>query len=91
MVGSDRPAHALRVVEVVSGSPASSSGLNPGDLILAVGGVPLGDAQSLQRLLFEDSIGARLEITVLRNGALVDAVAVPCRAHRLSLVGVILA
>jgi S1-C subfamily serine protease len=68
---------ALRVVEVVAGSPASSSGLHPGDLILAAGGAPLGDAQSLQRLLFEESIGTRLEITVLRNGALVDAVAVP--------------
>jgi len=68
---------ALRVVEVVPGSPASSSGLHPGDLILAVAGVPLGDAQSLQRLLFEESIGTRLEITVLRSGALVDAVAVP--------------
>jgi S1-C subfamily serine protease len=68
---------ALRVVEVVGGSPASSSGLHAGDLILAVGGEPLRDAQSLQRLLFEESIGARLEITVLRNGALVDAVAVP--------------
>jgi S1-C subfamily serine protease len=68
---------ALRVVEVVAGSPASSSGLHPGDLILAVGGAPLRDAQSLQRLLFEESIDTRLEITVLRNGALVDAVAVP--------------
>ncbi len=68
---------ALRVVEVVAASPAAASGLHPGDLILAVGGAPLGDAQSLQRLLFEDSIGSRLEITVLRNGALVDAVAVP--------------
>ena len=68
---------ALRVVEVISGSPASSSGLRPGDLILAVSGTPLGDAQSLQRLLFEESIGARMEITVLRNGALVDAVAFP--------------
>jgi S1-C subfamily serine protease len=68
---------ALRVVEVVSGSPASSSGLRAGDLILAVAGAPLGDAQSLQRQLFEESIGQRMEITVLRNGALVDAVAVP--------------
>ena len=68
---------ALRVVEVIAGSPASSSGLRPGDLILAVSGTPLGDAQSLQRLLFEESIGARMEITVLRNGALVDAVAFP--------------
>lgn len=68
---------ALRVVEVVAGSPASFSGLKPGDLILAVEGAPLRDAQSLQRLLFEESIDKRLEITVLRNGALVDAVAVP--------------
>jgi S1-C subfamily serine protease len=68
---------ALRVVEVVTGSPAASSGLVAGDRVLAVAGVPLGDAQSLQRLLFEESIGMRMEITVLRNGALVDAVAVP--------------
>jgi S1-C subfamily serine protease len=68
---------ALRVVEVVGGSPAEASGLRPGDLILAVDGVPLGDAQSLQRQLFESAIGRRTEITVLRNGALVDAVAVP--------------
>lgn len=68
---------ALRVVEVVAGSPAASSGLRAGDLVLAVAGAPLGDAQSLQRLLFEESIGERMEITVLRNGALVDAVAVP--------------
>jgi S1-C subfamily serine protease len=68
---------ALRVVEVVGGSPAEDSGLRVGDLVLAVDGAPLGDAQSLQRRLFEDAIGRRTEITVLRNGALVDAVAMP--------------
>ena len=68
---------ALRVVEVVQGSPAASSGLRAGDIILAVSGAPLGDAHSLQRLMFEESLGARTEITVLRNGALVDAVAIP--------------
>ncbi len=68
---------ALRVAEVVAGSPAAASGLRAGDLVLAVGGTPLGDAQSLQRLLFEEAIGTRMEITVLRNGALVDAVTVP--------------
>jgi hypothetical protein len=31
----------------------------------------------LQKRLFSDAIGQRMEITVLRNGALVDAVAVP--------------
>ena len=64
-------------MEVVEGSPAASSGLRAGDLVLAVARTPLGDAQSLQRLMFEESIGARMEITVLRNGALVDTVAVP--------------
>ena len=68
---------ALRVVEVVEGSPAAASGLRAGDLVLAVSGTPLGDAQSLQRLMFEESIGTRMEITVIRNGALVDAVVVP--------------
>ncbi len=68
---------ALRVAEVVTGSPAALSGLRSGDLVLAVDGQPLGDAQSLQRLMFEDAIGKRTEITVLRNGALVDAVAEP--------------
>lgn len=64
-------------MEVVSGSPADRSGLQVGDVILAVDGTPLGNAQSLQRLLFDSAIGRRTEITVLRNGALVDAVAVP--------------
>ena len=68
---------ALRVVEVVGGSPADASGLHPGDLVLAVNGTPLGDAQSLQRLLLDDAIGSRTEVTVLRNGALVDVVARP--------------
>jgi S1-C subfamily serine protease len=68
---------ALRVAEVVTGSPAAVSGLRAGDMVLAVDGQPLGDAQSLQRLLFEESIGRRMEITVLRSGAMVDAVAVP--------------
>jgi S1-C subfamily serine protease len=68
---------ALRVVEAVADSPAAASGLHAGDVVLAVDGVSLDDAQSLQRRLFADAIGRRMEITVLRNGALVDAVVEP--------------
>ncbi|HYJ68511.1 MAG TPA: trypsin-like peptidase domain-containing protein [Nocardioidaceae bacterium] len=68
---------ALRVAEVVSGSPAEAAGLQAGDLLLAVDGEPLRDAQSLQRLMFDDAIGRRTEVTALRNGALVDVVATP--------------
>ncbi len=68
---------ALRVVEVVSGSPAERAGLRPGDLLLAVAGAPMRGAQDLQRLMFADAIGHPIELTVLRNGAMVDVIAVP--------------
>ena len=65
------------MVEVVEHSPAAVSGLHAGDMVLAVDGTPLGTAGSLQRLLLDDAIGSRVEITVIRNGALVDVVAEP--------------
>ncbi|GAA3467801.1 S1C family serine protease [Nonomuraea roseola] len=68
---------ALRVVEVVSGSPAARAGLRSGDLVVNAGRSPVGDAQSLQRLTFADAIGRPLPITVLRNGALVDVITEP--------------
>jgi S1-C subfamily serine protease len=68
---------ALRVVEVIAGSPAALAGLRPGDLVLAVDGSTLRDAQSLQRQLFTDAIGRRTEITAIRNDALVDVIAHP--------------
>jgi len=68
---------ALRVVEVVDGSPAARSGLKAGDLVLSAGRQPVSDAQSLQRLLFADAIGEPLPVTVLRGEAMVDVIAVP--------------
>lgn len=43
----------------------------------AVAGEPIGSTTALQRAMVEDAIGRRLEITVWRNGALVDVIAVP--------------
>jgi S1-C subfamily serine protease len=68
---------ALRVVEVMPGSPAGLAGLRAGDLVLSAGRHPVGDAQSLQRLMFAEAIGQPLPITVHRNGALVDVIAEP--------------
>lgn len=67
----------LRIVDVVAGAPADRSGLKRGDLVLEAGRTPVADAQSLQRLLFTEAIGRPLPMTVLRNGAMVDVVAVP--------------
>jgi serine protease Do len=67
----------LRLVEVVLGSPAAKAGLRNGDLVLTVGRKQITDAQSIQRLLFGEAIGAPLPITALRNGAMVDVIAIP--------------
>jgi serine protease Do len=67
----------LRLAEVISGSPAAQAGLRAGDLVLDVGRQPVQDAQGIQRQLFGDAVGVPLPVTVLRNGAMVDVVAVP--------------
>ncbi|MGY1620953.1 S1C family serine protease [Geodermatophilus sp. SYSU D00965] len=67
----------LRVVDVVPGSPADRAGLKAGDLVLEAGRRPVAEAQSLQRLLFEEAIGRALPVTVYRRGAMVDVITVP--------------
>jgi S1-C subfamily serine protease len=62
---------------VIGGSPAARAGLRAGDLVLDVGRRPVQDAQGIQRQLFGDAIGVPLPVTVLRNGAMVDVIAVP--------------
>jgi len=74
--------NGLRVVEVVTGSPADHAGLTAGDLLITAGRVPVVDAQSLQRLLFDDAIGRPLPITVWRRGAMVDVITTPTDISR---------
>jgi S1-C subfamily serine protease len=67
----------LRVASVVAAGPGDRAGLRNGDLLLTVDGHEVATAQDLQRLMFADTIGRRLAITVMRNGALVDVIAEP--------------
>jgi len=67
----------LRVAQVVDGSPAEQAGLRRGDVVLSVDGQEIATSTAIQKLMVEHAIGRRLEITVWRNGALVDVVAVP--------------
>ena len=69
--------NGLRLAEVIPDSPAARAGLRAGDLVLDVGRRAVQDAQGIQRQLFGDAIGVPLPVTVLRNGAMVDVVAVP--------------
>jgi S1-C subfamily serine protease len=72
----------LRIIEVVPGGPADQAGLKAGDLVLSAGREPVAEAESLQRLLFADAIGEPLPLTVFRNGAMVDVIAVPGELER---------
>ncbi|MFE3445632.1 S1C family serine protease [Nocardia sp. NPDC059180] len=67
----------VRIVEVIGGGPADHAGLRRGDLVLSVARTEVRDAQGIQRQLFADAIGSHLPVTVLRNGAMVDVIAVP--------------
>jgi S1-C subfamily serine protease len=67
----------LRIAQVVPGSPAANAGLHDGDLVVAFGSERRPTSTTLQRLMVADAIGKPLEITVWRNGALVDVIAVP--------------
>jgi S1-C subfamily serine protease len=67
----------LQVAQVVADSPAARAGLHAGDIVVAVDGQPIATSTSIQALIVEGAIGRRLEVTVWRNGALVDVVALP--------------
>jgi S1-C subfamily serine protease len=67
----------LHVSDVVGGSPAAGAGLRRGDVVVAGVGATVASTTAIQRLMVEGAIGRRMEITVWRNGALVDVVAAP--------------
>ena len=67
----------LHIAQVMAQSPAAQSGLRVGDIVVSVAGEPVASTTSLQHAMVQDAIGRWLEITVWRNGALVDVIAVP--------------
>lgn len=62
---------AVRVVEVVSGSPAAVAGVIAGDRILALDGAPVDGIDGLQRLLDAGRIGRDCELQLLRRSDVV--------------------
>jgi S1-C subfamily serine protease len=69
--------HGLQIASVVAGSPAAEAGLRRGDIVVSVDGKNVVTATAIQRLMVEDAIARRIEMTVWRNGALVDVFVTP--------------
>jgi S1-C subfamily serine protease len=59
--------HGALVVNVVSGSPAASAGLQSGDVIVQIGNSQVNDVQSLSDILVNSSPGQRVALKVYRG------------------------
>jgi S1-C subfamily serine protease len=70
-------ATGLQIASVVKDSPAAEAGLRRGDIVISVDGHNIVTATAIQKLMVEDAIARRIEMTVWRNGALVDVFVVP--------------
>ncbi|HHH29453.1 MAG TPA: PDZ domain-containing protein, partial [Polyangiaceae bacterium] len=66
-LGLDRP-HGALVAEIEKGSPAEAAGLREGDVIVEVEGERVRRAEMLPRLVAHHGPGARIHVTVVRQG-----------------------
>jgi S1-C subfamily serine protease len=62
----------LEVVQLLDGSPAASAGLRAGDVIVAIGEQPIAGVGDLQRALVGDLVGRPVEVSIERDGDLVE-------------------
>jgi S1-C subfamily serine protease len=67
----------MQVASVVDGSPAERAGIHAGDIMVELDGTKIVTATAVQKLMVEDAIDRLIEITVWRNGALVDVILRP--------------
>jgi len=59
--------HGALIVNLVSGSPAASAGLQSGDVIVQIGNSQVNDVQSLSDILVNSSPGQRVALKVYRG------------------------
>jgi S1-C subfamily serine protease len=67
----------LQVAEVIPGSPADRAGLRRGDVVIELARQRVLTVTAVQALMVEGAIGVPIEVTVWRNGALVDVIVEP--------------
>jgi S1-C subfamily serine protease len=77
-LGTDR---GVLVVSIEGGSPASRSGLRPGDIIVTMAGEPVHGVDDLHRHLTDERVGSATEIVVLRGAEKATVSVTPAQAR----------
>jgi S1-C subfamily serine protease len=67
----------MQVGTVIPASPADLAGIHRGDIVVELDGSRIVSSTAVQRLMVENAIGRSIEMTVWRNGALVDVFVLP--------------
>jgi S1-C subfamily serine protease len=70
------------VLSVESGSPASRAGLHAGDIIIALGELPVTGVDDLHRVLTAERIGVSTAMTIFRNSTHQQVTVVPEEAQQ---------
>ncbi|MGH8048833.1 MAG: trypsin-like peptidase domain-containing protein [Chthoniobacterales bacterium] len=67
----DAPKQGIIVEEIMGGTPASQSDLQPYDVITKVDGTTVSNPRELQKLIFEKQVGDEVELQVWRGSGIV--------------------
>ena len=67
----------VRIMRILNQGPAEAAGLQAGDLIIVLDGVPVLGIDDLLRVLDHERIGRRVPIVALRRGERLDKAVVP--------------
>jgi S1-C subfamily serine protease len=71
--------NGVMVASVEPGSPAEKAGVKPRDIIVAYGDSPVESVDDLHKLLSEERIGAKAELTVIRGTQQIRLEVLPSR------------
>ena len=68
---------SVLVQSTAADGAARAAGLHRGDIIVAVGGIAVGDIDELHRLMTEERVGQPIAVTVLRLTQKLDVPVTP--------------
>jgi serine protease Do len=67
-LGKAAPEKGALVSEVEKGSPAEKAGLQPGDIVLAIGGKATADSREVQQAVLAHGVGEDVSVSIWRDG-----------------------